>query len=163
MSFYRISWTRRDFIESHFFEWTVGEIDEFIPDKELFLELNHPAELFYLAAIYNWDDGSLILEWILESPLCTRATASLLFWRASPDWYLKFDLDNLDSCPEFGRDGFRILSKIIARYKRNDFSEYEIEFDPIHEIESIESNTRMWEIPPGVYEKISGISVEIED
>jgi hypothetical protein len=61
------------------FQWSFLQPDGYLPDKALFNQLAHPAELYYLASIYNWDDGATVLGWVLDSALCTRSTANLLF------------------------------------------------------------------------------------
>ena len=163
MSEYVIPASRQKYIAENFFQWSFGKGDDFFPEKEVFLGLSHPAELHFLAHIYNWDDGSLVLEWILDSPLCSRSTANLLFWRSAPDWYLKFDIDDLGSCPPYNQDGFRVIQKVVSKYLNNDFSDYQIEFDPGNEIEEITSVNPKWEIPRGVFEKIDGVAIMLED
>ena len=156
---YVVSQARREFIRAHFFEWSFGQPESYVPDRALFLTLAHPAELHYLASIYNWDDGDLVLDWILESELCTRATANLLFWRAAPDWYLRCDLDNESTCPSYNLAGFRVLRKVLQKYQANSFSAYAIKFDPKGEIEEVCEKNPMWDFPPGVYDVIEGIDV----
>ncbi len=162
MATYTISKLRQSFIETHFLEWSLNKPGDFIPDKSLFENLCHPAELHYLAYIYNWDDGSLVLEWILESKLCTKSTANFLFWRAGPDYYLKCDLDDFNTCDSYNLDGFRVIRNVMEKYRLNNFSEYEIEFDPAGEIESILTKEPRWEIPEDMYSFIPGVNVELE-
>ena len=153
---YNISISQASYIQKNFIGWSFDKPNDYIPDKKIFSQLNHSAELHYLANLYNWDDGSIVLEWLLDSPLCTRSTANLLFWRAAPDWYLRFSIHDLEACPKFNRDGFIILRKIINKYERNDFSKYQIEFDPTDEIEEIMNTEPKWIYPSGVYDKIEG-------
>src|ERR1700761_8698510 len=58
---YVVSHARQEFIRTHFFQWSFGQPESYVPDKALFLSLAHPADLHYLANIYNWDDGELVL------------------------------------------------------------------------------------------------------
>jgi len=64
---YIVNIARRLFIEQHFFQWSFDKPDDFLPDRKRFLQLTHPAELHYMANIYNWDDGATVLEWLLGS------------------------------------------------------------------------------------------------
>ena len=157
MDSYVLKRNERQFIEKHFFQWSFDKPDDYIPEKSLFLQLTHPMELHYLADIYNWDDGEIVLEWILESPLCTRSTTNLLFWRICPDYYLQFDIDDEQGCTNSNRDSFKFLRKIVQKYKDNSFSSYQIEFDPTREIEEIRTKNAKWSFPKGVYDKITGI------
>jgi hypothetical protein len=52
---YTITAGRREFIESRFFQWWLHQPQDYYPSRTDFLELQHPAELHYLAHIYNWD------------------------------------------------------------------------------------------------------------
>jgi hypothetical protein len=151
----------QQFIKEHFFEWSFKGADA-SPSKALFEELDHPVLLHFLADIYNWDDGSIILEWILDSPLCSRSTANLLFWRASPDFYLSYDIYNLESCPDYNRDPFRVLSKIVEKYNSGQFSDINIELDPSTEIEEISETNPKWTFPKGTYDHIHGINMIVE-
>ena len=163
MPSYTIPKKRIEFIRKHFFQWSFGGSP---PSKDDFLKLDHPADLHYLAYIYNWDDGSLALEWMLDSPLCTRSTANLVFWRSAPDDHLQYalnDFDVKDDAFDYYRDGIKVLSKIVDKYSKNDFSTYQIEFDPTTEIEKITEKNPKWTFPSGVYDKIKGVEIFWEE
>ncbi len=163
MSTYVLERAKCEFIETHFFQWSLSKPTGFLPDWSRFLELTHPAELFYLASIYNWDDGEVVLEWVLESDLCTRSTANLLFWRAAPDWYLRCDIEDETTCPGFNLAGFKVIRKIMQKYRDESFSPFSIQFGPKGEIETICEKTPRWTFPPGVYDIIEGVEVLMED
>ena len=156
MEKYIIQKKRIAYIRENFFQWSFGKPDGFQPSKDTVLHLDHPADLHYLAHIYNWDDGSLVLEWLLDSPLCTRSTTNLVFWRAAPDFYLKYDIDDPTA---YDDAGFLVLRKIVEKYRKNDFSKYQIDFDPTDEIESIMTKNPKWTFPIGVYDKIEGVDI----
>jgi hypothetical protein len=163
MPSYTISKKRIDYIREHFFQWAFRNPEGFLPSKDDFLKLDHPADLHYLAYIYNWDDGTLVLEWMLDSPLCTRSTANLVFWRSAPDDHLQYALNDLETCNEYYRNGIKVLSKIVDKYSRNDFSTYQIEFDPTNEIEKVTEKNPKWTFPSGVYDKIKGVEILCEE
>ena len=158
MTTYTISKKRIAYITDKFFQWSFCGREA--PTKEEFLRLDHPADLYYLVHIYNWDDGELALGWVLDSPLCTRSTVNLLFWRAAPDFYLDYDLED-----PLGYDdaGFRILRRINQKYKDQDFSTYQIHFDPEPELETITTEDPKWTYPVGVYDKINGVQLLCEE
>lgn len=163
METYVIKRKRRHFIKEHFFQWSFHKPVGYLPEKSLFLQLTHPAELHYLADIYNWDDGEIVLEWILNSPLCTRATTNLLFWRTCPDYYLEFDIEDEHSCTDCNSESFKFLRKIVQKYQDNTFSLYQIEFDPTGEIEEIQEMNPKWLYPQGVYDIIKGVRILVEN
>lgn len=161
MPAYTLSKSQTLFVDEHFFEWSFDLIsDDAIPDKSLFLQLNHPAELHYLASIYNWDDSPIVLDWVLDSPLCSRATANLIFWRSAPDYYLRYDLNDLDSCPIRDREVLSLLNNFVRRYASGSFHEIDIDFDPEAEIEEITTPEPKWEFPAGVYDRIHGLKIQ---
>jgi hypothetical protein len=161
MASYKIPKKRAEFIEQQFFEWSINQPEDAPPNAKAFSELVHPAELHYLAAIYNWDDGPQVLEWIIDSPMCSRSTANLIFWRAAPDYYLKFDLESADGCYPSEREVLALLRKIVRKYHEGSFPDLDIEFDPEEEIEDIMTEHPKWAIPDGVYDRIEGIKIEI--
>ena len=165
MESFKINKNRTKFIKSNFFQFSFNpdSNEDIEPDRKKFEQLRNPAELHYLAYIYNWDDGVTVLEWILDSPLCTRSTANLLFWRAAPDYYLEFDINDENSCPSYNRAGFHVIQKVLEKYKNNSFSKSQIKFDPESVIEEIINDNKKWEIPSGVYDKISGVEILVEE
>ena len=163
MEIYKISSERRKYIESMFFEWSFGNPDEFLPEKNKFLNISHPAELHFLAYIYNWDDDIIVLKWILESEHCSRATANLIFWRSLPSYFEDSDFSDPSTCPEFCEPGFSLVPLVLERYKKNDFSPIEIAFNPKGEMEPVSIRSGKWEIPPGVYDEIYGLQVHVEE
>ncbi len=158
--FYMIPPLRKVFIWKNFFEFSFGkENEDYTPNKDLFNRLKHPAELFYLANIYNWDDGPLPLKWIVESHLCSEGTAKLIFWRAAPDFYLKYSFSDHSSLNEHDSGVLNVLEIIMTRFKKGTYNQYEIEFDPSPEIEEIVTKEPKWEVPSIVYQKVHGANI----
>jgi len=159
---YLFSQNRVNYITQHFFQWSLDKPDGFLPEKALFEKLDHPADLHYLASIYNWDDDPVVLEWVLESPLCTRSTANLIFWRAAPDYYLRYSLDDSIDCPDWDKGVLSILRKIVAKYSCGQFSAFQIKFDPSDEMETIMTAQPKWSFPAGVYDQIGGAELLVK-
>jgi hypothetical protein len=55
-----------------------------------------------------------------------------------------------------------VIQKIVQKYQGKAFPEYQIQFDPRHELESIMENNPQWPFPPGVYDVIHGTQVVFE-
>lgn len=131
-------------IENHFFEFSFGsEDDDVIPDKEVFNNLSS-AEQYYLASIYNWDDGVTVMQWIVESDVCDKGTATRIFWMAEPDYFFDYDANTID---EYEKDVFNLLQLILERFKRKDFKSSKFRFIP--ENEGYQTN---WETAKGIWE-----------
>lgn len=83
-------------------------------------------ELFYLASEYNWDDGMATPKAIANHPLCDRATALMLFWRA--DAVVTIDQDE---APEYQEEWFAFCKSITARLLSSEFPAGPNSFDPL--------------------------------
>ena len=161
MSKYKLSQEKVNFIKKHFFEFSFDN-DEAIPDKKLFEELSHPAELFYLADIYNWDDGIEVLKWVVDSPLCSEATANLVFWRAQPDYYRRYNIEGVNSTILNDGEVLALLAAIIKKHERVDFCAESISFDPEPEIEVLTAKEPKWDVPEALYRETKGFQVHVD-
>ena len=150
---HKILLIKKNFIEFSFDDEADSD-DEFIPDFEKFQSLNS-AEQYYLADIYNWDDGPIVLQWIVESPKCDKGTACMIFWRAEPGYYFDFSADTIG---EYQKGVWDLLQKIITRFKANDFVQSKYEFLPDKEgfRTDWETAVGIWEIPQDLKDGIKG-------
>ena len=136
-------------IKKNFFEFSfnddIDNYEETVPDYEKFTSLNS-AEQYYLADIYNWDDGPIVLQWIIDSPKCDKGTACLIFWKAEPDYYYDFTADTID---EYEKDVWSLLQSIVKRFKANDFTKSQFKFVPTEEGYKTDWPTKfdIWKIP----------------
>ena len=135
---------REKFINKHFFELSFKEEDT-VPDLKLFKTLN-AYEQFYLAETYNWDDGTEVLKWIIESPICDKGTASLIFWSAEPDFYFDYTEKTI---VDYEKGTFDLLQKIIKKFRNSEFNRSKIKFDPTLHGNKTDWKTELdiWEIP----------------
>jgi len=98
-----------------------------IPDKSIFDRIDNPAELHFIAKNYNWDDGILVLNWIINNAICDKATAKFIFWTAAPDYYTQFEKasDN-----EYDDGVFGLLKTIIKNFENGFYIKEEFSFNP---------------------------------
>lgn len=99
-------------------------------DFEKFKSLNS-IETHYLVEIFNWDDGTEILNWIIDSDKCDSGTALIIFWRSSPDYYL-----GKDRIEEYDIDIFKLLEKIIQKFKLKNFKKSKIKYSPAEDFDT---------------------------
>lgn len=132
-------------IKKNFIEFSINEDEEIIPDFEKFKTLNS-AEQYFLADSYNWDDGPIVLDWIIDSPKCDQGTASLIFWRAEPDFYFDYTAETI---VDYEKPVWNLLQKIVKKFKENGFTKNRLKFDPILEGYKTDWKTELdvWEIP----------------
>ena len=141
-------------IKNHFIEFSFDEEEDVLPDFDKFKSLNS-AEQYYLAENYNWDDGVIVLKWIVESSKCDKGTACMIFWRAEPDYYFDFTADNVD---EYERDVWELLQLMLAKFKANSFSRSRFEFIPAKEGYRTDWPTALdiWELPKELKDGVQG-------
>ena len=119
------------------------------PNKEIFNKLSTSEELHYIAENHNWDNGITVLEWIVESILCSEATALMIFWRAQPYDYIKYDLNKKET-KYVDMDIFNLIKKILEKYPKKLFKKTEIKYDPKEDMPKIEN------IPEIMYQETNG-------
>ena len=124
---------RERFLKENFFQLS---FDQKEPDFELFKTLGS-ADQFFIALDHNWDDGPALLHWIIDSPVCDKGTASVIFWSAVPDYSLDRSPDKLD---EEGKDIYELLQKIIRKFRNKEFKRGWLSFDPKNEIENFDGD-----------------------
>ncbi|WP_282628404.1 DUF4274 domain-containing protein [Empedobacter sedimenti] len=114
-----------DFINEHFHE----NISENELNRAVFEQLKTPEELHYLAQQHNWDNGVKCLQWIVESPICSEATALELFWLAQPQDFQQTKLDK--SLKDiYQNEIFTLIKTILEKYQQGFYQKTAIHFDP---------------------------------
>ncbi len=156
---YNVSEERQTLLQEKFFEFS---FDEREPDKEFFDSITNPVELHLIAGNYNWDDGAEVLTWIIDSPLCDKATAAMTFWHSQPSYYTQFDNEEEAS---WAGDVYTLLRKIIENFELNFYKttliSYNPQTDPKAEgVEETEPKAK-WSIPDYLKQPIIG-QMEIE-
>jgi hypothetical protein len=104
-----------------------NEIDE--PNKNIFDKLTKSEELHYIAENHNWDNGIIVLQWIAESKLCSEATALMIFWRAQPYDYVKYNY-NSKPVKYMDMDIFNLIKAILENYKNGFYKKTSIKYNP---------------------------------
>ena len=143
---------REKFIKENFFELSFKDEK---PNFEKFKTLNS-TELHFLAEIYNWDDGIELLNWIIESEKCDKGTASMIFWRSVPDYYLE---KNENDIQDYEKDIFNLINKVIQKFKSNNFNKSSIKYDPNEDFdfESYKNELTKWNLPSNLTISTKGI------
>lgn len=133
--------------------------------SSLFNEIKDPAEIYFLAENFNWDNGPTIAEWIVSSPLCTKAAALVIFWTSAPDEYMEYEFGS--SIPKYNSDQtdqeqtsiLNLLEKLVTRFSNNDFNKLEICFDFSHWGCKLMVNSPKWSVCEEFYKSIDGVEV----
>lgn len=116
-----ISKQREKYIYDNFFENPE-------PDFQKLVMLKTPEELHYLATIMNWDFQFPIIRWISEQPVCSKATALMIFWQAQPTDFLCYSLKTKSINNDIGI--FELKKNIMLKFQQNLYIEADIHYDP---------------------------------
>ncbi len=152
-----------EYIENNFFEMGHGGYD-----IKAFETLTCSEELHQLAKKYNWDDGVQVMEWIIESPLCDKGTALLIYWHLDVGYYQKYSCQ--DEANKIRRGevlvnySYRLLMNIQGKFLANHYRQEKIKFDPcnylgsnlIKERAPDEEDPVKWDIPDAMKKATEG-------
>jgi hypothetical protein len=154
-----ISKVRTQFLTDNFFEFS---FDDREPDKDVFDQITSPSELHFIAETYNWDDGTEVLSWIINSTICDKATARLIFWRSQPDFYTAFLSEE-----EAGYEAqtYTLLRNIIDNFAMDFYKSERIAYDPRKDPGApsdinYRNAKEKWQIP--LYLKAASEGIEIQ-
>ncbi|MEM7656415.1 MAG: DUF4274 domain-containing protein [Bacteroidota bacterium] len=153
-------------LQDAFFEYSGEEAEDEtdVPDRNLFESITDPAELHFIADIYNWDDGTTVLEWIVDSPLCEPATAKMIFWRSQPDYYTTIEKEEEAG---WALDVYQLLKKILKHFQEDRYQAGNIGYDPKQDTCAPEDldyrdPAETWTIPDWMKTPIPGAQVRYE-
>jgi hypothetical protein len=114
-------------VDFEYLDKNFNETDE--PNKEVFNKLTTSEELHYIVKHHNWDNGITVLEWITESPLCSEATALMIFWLARPYDYIGIDY-NTKSIKHGDINIFNLIKMIIENFTKGFYKKTSIKYNP---------------------------------
>jgi hypothetical protein len=135
---------RKELLLENFFEF-YGQ--EGKPSRDFFDTITNSEELHFIAKEYNWDDGSIVLEWIVNHPQCDEATAKLIFWRGSPEFHQEYETE--EEVPIWCKDGFRLLKQIISNFESGFYKKSELYYNVKENGRNVNEKVKnaKWEIP----------------
>lgn len=122
-----LSIQQKEFIDSHFHE----NLSDDELDISFFKQLKTLEELHYLSQQHNWDNGVKVLQWIVESRVCSEATALEIFWLAQPQDFQKYTFDKILK-NDIQNQVFKLIKTILGHYPHQFYQKTAIHFDPKH-------------------------------
>jgi hypothetical protein len=160
--------TRKSFLLHNFVEYSFEQddnVNDLEADKVLFDSITSPEEIFFLAQCCNWDDGAIIPEWIIDSPLCTKAAALTIFWQSAPYEYMEYAFGS--KIPQWKSSEedeeqtkiLNILEKLISKFKASEFHQLSIQFDFNVWGGKLIVDSPKWEPPKEFFTCVEGIEV----
>ena len=158
---YNVSEERAILLKEKFLEFS---FDERKPDKEFFDSITNPVELHLIAGNYNWDDGAEVLSWIVDSLICDKATAVMIFWHAQPSFFTQFK--NKEEA-EWEAEVYTLVHKIMENLEKGLYKTNLISYNPqtdqkAENVDETYPNAK-WLIPDYLKQPIvSQIEVELD-
>ncbi|MGB2742196.1 MAG: DUF4274 domain-containing protein [Cognaticolwellia sp.] len=168
MSHFEISDERKQFLLDNFVEYSFEQDEDgndLQANKSLFNSISNAEEIFYLAQSCNWDDGAIIPKWIIESPLCTKATALTIFWQSAPDEYMEHEFGSQvpgwkGEIDDEQTEILNILEQLVTRFKNNDFLNKDIAFDFSVWGGKLIVKEPKWAVSDEFFKSVNGVIVE---
>lgn len=155
-----LSQERKFLLQDKFFEFSFNDKE---PDQSFFETIDNSLEYHYITSIYNWDDGTEVLSWIINSSLCDSATAKMIFWRSQPSYYTRFSTKEEAS---FDGDVFELITKIIDNFRTGFYTNQNIAYDPTDDPSAEETDYKdpkaKWDIPEFMKERSTGVEVDFD-
>lgn len=97
--------------------------------EALFCQIEDSYELHAFAETYNWDGGIDDLKKVIESPLCDKATALMIYGLAEPGYYYRKQ-EKGGKFREYELSVWEFLRLIESRIAEGAFTEGLIAYDP---------------------------------
>ncbi len=114
--------------------------------KAEFDRLTQAGELHEFALAWDWKLGCGPMRWVVESPLCDRGTALLVFWSAQPARLQPYG--TREACPAPLREAWDLAQAIIRRDALGAYAHTSIRFDPDEDgLLEEPDGTPAWDIP----------------
>lgn len=99
-----------------------------LPNRRDFAKLKSSEALHSLAGHFNWDGGVRVMHWVVESKLCDKATAMMIYWLANPGHFYS---DRYSSHQDLATDEtFQLIKKIEENVRRGFYKKENIFYDP---------------------------------
>lgn len=89
--------------------------------------INKTKSLFKKAYFHNWDEGLDILKKITNDINCDKATATMIFWHGTPDYYYSKEISKLEPYEKEMYDFLKILADKILSEQYPTIISYKLE------------------------------------
>lgn len=81
-----------------------------------------PSEILFVKAnLFNWDNGTFLLNKMLQDEYCDKATALLIYWRCDPGFYYRYP--NESEIPEWSLANYRLMKTVEKKLLENKLPE----------------------------------------
>jgi hypothetical protein len=81
------------------------------------LRARTPDDWHFVGNYLNWDSSMEVVDWILNQSDCEKATAAMMFWRCSPDYYLQYpNREAVAAQASYNVQGFDFASELVSRW-----------------------------------------------
>ncbi|MEZ4317073.1 MAG: DUF4274 domain-containing protein [Myxococcota bacterium] len=96
-----------------------------------------------MAATYDEPDRERVfLPLVRDTARCARGTAVMLYWMASPHYYLQFD--DRSEVPAYAQAGWDLITAVEEHVRNGDYAHDDLFFDPRDDQQTTEVRGRDW-------------------
>ncbi len=105
--------------------------------------------MHFFVETYNWDKGEEVLFKVLQNPNCAAATALMIYWRGSPEFYV-------DNPPrdEIAQQAFDLIRHAEERYLAGEFPIGDVTYDPGADLMITVADKSQRRLPARMYEPV---------
>jgi hypothetical protein len=92
-----------------------------------------PDDWHFVGSKLNWDSSVKVIEWILDQKNCDKATAAMMFWLSSPDYFLEFPNRAAMAAHPYAQVNlwnFDFTKKLVDRWNSGFYTRSAIAFTP---------------------------------
>lgn len=126
--------------------------------------LESAEELHIFAVNWNWDWGIRPLIEIIQSPLCDKGTALLIYWYCSPVAFYKRHRSEETVIDGYEQTIYRLMKEAEQKYQQGFYTHQAIQFDPAKDWqEPYQGEELMQPIPAIMLQPSPGQSVNKSD
>ena len=116
-------------------------------------------ELFQEVDEYNWDDGVVRMQEILNDPACDRATAVMMFWRTEPLFYLGKAAKG-ETFYDYEQPTYDLIQAIIKKIQDGAVPVGPNSYTPTEDWQIDREHPLVRSLPPAMIEAIKGVEGE---
>jgi hypothetical protein len=101
------------------------------------LKQRGPDDWHFVGSNLNWDTSMEVIQWILDQKDCDKATAAMMFWLSSPDYFLAFpnrEALAADRYASVNIGNFDFTRKLVDRWNSGFYTRSNIAYAPLSHV-----------------------------
>lgn len=136
-------------------QWRVSKA---LAYPQYYRELKTAEEIHAFVDRWNWDWGTEELSYLLENPLCDRATVLLIYCLGAADYYRQYG--SREEVPGIHIEGYDLIMQAKDALEIDRFKSEKLAFDPQDELIEYDNVEKKWDHPENIKKPAIGEKIE---